>query len=223
MNDDIDLDGLASIADDRKELRDPGGRRRRGAELVKVAAGLVVAGRITIVEAARLTGTSRQRIHQALPPHHSRKPFEEERAAYVDRLWSRLVAAHDREEACWRADQAKADAEWDADLAALDDDEVEDKEAANVRAFDEQVEAIGRRPAAPVMLPDGRRRAQLGAVAAFLKLQARRGGDLDPETIAAAMDGSGYSVALIAELLVALHASGDDRILAEAAAAGPAD
>jgi hypothetical protein len=40
MNDDIDLDGLASIADDLKELRDPGGRRRRGAELVKVAAGL---------------------------------------------------------------------------------------------------------------------------------------------------------------------------------------
>ncbi len=67
---------------------------------------------------------------------------------------------------------------------------------------------------------------QLGAVASFLKLTTRRGStDFTGETIAAAMHGiSGYSVALIAELLVELKAAGHyDRILAEAAAAGPAD
>ena len=38
------------------------------------------------------------------------------------------------------------------------------------------------------------------------------------------MDGSGYSIALIAGLLADLRATGDfDRLLAEAAAAGPAD
>jgi hypothetical protein len=62
---------------------------------------------------------------------------------------------------------------------------------------------------------------QLGAVAAFLKLQARRGEtDFSAETIAAAMDGSGYSVELVAELKAAGHY---DTILAEAAAAGSAD
>jgi hypothetical protein len=66
---------------------------------------------------------------------------------------------------------------------------------------------------------------QLGAVAAFLKLQARRGStDFSAETIAAALQGSGYSAALIAELLVELKAPGHyDVILAEATAAGPLD
>jgi hypothetical protein len=66
---------------------------------------------------------------------------------------------------------------------------------------------------------------QLGAVAAFLKLQARRGEtDFSAETIAAAMHGSGYSVELIGELLAELKAAGHfDRILVEAAAAEPAD
>ena len=64
---------------------------------------------------------------------------------------------------------------------------------------------------------------QLGAVASFLKLTARRGGtDFSAETIAVALQGSGYSAALIAELL--LKAAGHyDVILAEAAAAGPLD
>ena len=63
----------------------------------------------------------------------------------------------------------------------------------------------------------------VGAVAAFLKLQARRGGtDFSPETIAAAMAGSGYSVELVAALLAELKAAGHyDGILAEAAAADP--
>jgi hypothetical protein len=62
---------------------------------------------------------------------------------------------------------------------------------------------------------------QLGAVVAFLKLQARRGEtDFSAETIVAAMDGSGYSVELVAELKAAGHY---DAILAEAAAAGSAD
>jgi hypothetical protein len=66
---------------------------------------------------------------------------------------------------------------------------------------------------------------QLGAVAAFLRLQAQRGAtDFSAETIAAAMHGSGYSAALIAELLAELKAAGHyDSILAEAAAAGPLD
>ena len=66
---------------------------------------------------------------------------------------------------------------------------------------------------------------QLGAVAAFLELTARRGDtDFSAETIAAALQGSGYSAALIAELLVELKAAGHyDVILAEAAAAGPLD
>jgi hypothetical protein len=120
MNDDIDLDGLASIADDLKELRDPGGRRRRSADLVKVAADLVVAGRITIVEAARLTGTSRQRIHQVLRrPHYV---IEVARAEYVDRLWARVASAHIRETARFQAEMAAADAKWEADMAALDDE-----------------------------------------------------------------------------------------------------
>jgi hypothetical protein len=43
---------------------------------------------------------------------------------------------------------------------------------------------------------------QLGAVAAFLKLAARRGNtDFSAETISAAMTGSGYSVELSAALL----------------------
>jgi hypothetical protein len=46
---------------------------------------------------------------------------------------------------------------------------------------------------------------QLGAVAWFLKLTARRGStDFTAETIAAAMHGSGYPAALIAELLAEL-------------------
>jgi hypothetical protein len=67
-------------------------------------------------------------------------------------------------------------------------------------------------------LSNRRRRTQLGAVAAFLKLQAPRGStNFSPETIAAAMQGSGYSVELVAELKAAGHY---DAILAEAAAAG---
>ena len=52
---------------------------------------------------------------------------------------------------------------------------------------------------------------------------ARRGGtDFSVETTAVALQGSGYSAALIAELL--LKAAGHyDVILAEAAAAGPLD
>jgi len=54
---------------------------------------------------------------------------------------------------------------------------------------------------------------------------ARRGGtDFSAETIAVALQGSGYLAALIAELLVELKAAGHyDVILAEAAAAGPLD
>jgi hypothetical protein len=118
----------------------------------------------------------------------------EQRAEYLAKVWARLVAGHDREVACERElEQAEFD--------AIDDE--------------------GRRHRVSVDNPPH----QLGAVAAFLKLQARRGStDFSPETIAAAMDGSGYSVGLVAELLASLRASGDfDRILAEAAAAGPAD
>jgi hypothetical protein len=56
-------------------------------------------------------------------------------------------------------------------------------------------------------------------------ITAQRGAtDFSTETIAAAMHGSGYSAALIAELLAELKAAGHyDSILAEAAAAGPLD
>jgi hypothetical protein len=122
---DIDLDRLAAISDDPlfQERRDHQARRRRAGELVAHALSLVAAGRITIVEAARLTGTSRQRIHQALRSRRPRIEVEESRIAYVDRLWARSLATHDREEARWQVEQDKADAQWEADMAALDDEE----------------------------------------------------------------------------------------------------
>jgi hypothetical protein len=79
---------------------------------------------------------------------------------------------------------------------------------------------MARRPGCSLI-----RRTSSAPVASFLKLTARRGGtDFSAETIAAALQGSGYSAALIAELLVELKAAGHyDVILAEAAAAGPLD
>ena len=109
--DDIDLDALANIADDplRGDRNDPEARRRRSKELVQLAVGLVAFDRATIPEAARLAGTSRQRLHEALRRHRSR--IEEPRAAYLTRLWPRLVARHDRELARERAlEQAELDA-----------------------------------------------------------------------------------------------------------------
>jgi formate hydrogenlyase subunit 4 len=107
---------------------------------------------------------------------------------------ARLVAGHDREVACERElEQAEFD--------AIDDE--------------------GRRHRVSLGNPPH----QLGAVAAFLKLAARRGNtDFSAETISAAMTGSGYSVELSAALLAELKAAGHyDDILAEAAAAGPAE
>jgi predicted HTH domain antitoxin len=109
-------DDLAAIGKDRKDAR------RRSAELVELAVRLVAVGRITPVEAARLAGTSRQRLHDALRRRRPRIKVDAALAAYVDRLWSRTHAAHDRDECRWRADQAKADAEWEASMVALDDE-----------------------------------------------------------------------------------------------------
>ena len=118
----------------------------------------------------------------------------EQRAEYLAKVWARLVAGHDREVACERElEQAEFD--------AIDDE--------------------GRRHRVSLGNPPH----QLGAVAAFLKLAARRGNtDFSAETISAAMTGSGYSVELSAALLAELKAAGHyDDILAEAAAAGPAE
>jgi hypothetical protein len=120
---------------------------------------------LAVKAAARLASTSRQRIHDAIRRRRPRIEVEASRAAYIDRLYARSLA-YDREEARWQAEQAAADAKWEAEMAALD----------------------GEEPAAPrAPYPPH----QLGAVAAFLKLQARRGGDLSPQACAAAMDGSG--------------------------------
>jgi hypothetical protein len=193
---------------------------------MKVAVALAASGRATVAEAARLAGCSRQRLHEAcrsyawytgrrdnLKIKDSSHPVERRqwrrwsrveakpmpldltapRAEHLARLWARLVAGHDREVARERALE-----EAELDLEVDDVDEVDAPAAAHPPH-------------------------QLGAVAAFLKLQAQRGGtDLSPETIAAAMHGSGYSVALVTELLAALKASGDyDRTLAGAAVVEP--
>jgi hypothetical protein len=123
------------------------------------------------------------------------------RAEYLARVWGPLslaMTARDEAERERAADQARlvAGDYRDADEIATDD----------------AAPPVGRKSYSP---------HQLGAVASFLKLTARRGGtDFSAETIAAALQGSGYSAALIAELLAAGHY---DVILAEAAAAGPLD
>ena len=165
-----------------------------------------------VAEAARLAGCSRQRLHEAcrsyaefsirnaakrgcsLGPYDGTlsdqmqmrrwgraeaKPMSRDltapRAEYLARVWGRLVAGYDR-----ASDEAER--ERAADQARLvagdyrDADEIAGDEAA-------------ARPVARQYPPH-----QLGAVAAFVKLQARRGGtDFSAEAIAAAMTGSGYS------------------------------
>ena len=111
------------------------------------------------------------------------------RAEYLARVWGRLVAGYDRA-------RDEAERERAADQARL--------VAGDYRDADEIATDDAAAPSAGSHPPH-----QLGAVAAFLKLTARRGGtDFSAETIAAAIQGSGYSAALIAELLVELKAAG---------------
>jgi hypothetical protein len=98
-------------------------------------------------------------------------------------VWGRLVAGYDRA-------RDEAERERAADQARLVAGDYRD---ADEIATDDAAAPVGRKSYPP---------HQLGAVASFLKLTARRGGtDFSAETIAAALRGSGYSAALIAELL----------------------
>ena len=196
-----------------------------------------------VAKAARLAGCSHQGLHEACPSYAEfsirnaarrgcslgpydgtlsdqmqmrrwgraeAKPMSRDltapRAEYLARMWGRLVAGYDRA-------RDEAERERAADQARLVAGDYRD---ADEIATDDAAAPVGRKSYPP---------HQLGAVASFLKLTARRGGtDFSAETIAAALQGSGYSAALIAELLVELKAAGHyDVILAEAAAAGPLD
>ena len=107
----------------------------------RVAVALVASGRATVAEAAKLAGCSRQRLHDACRRRRM-WPVSERRADHLKRLWSRVLATHDRQEARWRAEQAKADAEWEADLAALD--EVDEAAAPAGRYPPHQLGAVRR-------------------------------------------------------------------------------
>ena len=119
----------------------------------------------------------------------------ERRAEHLARVWARLVAGHDREVA---RERALEQAEFEGD-----DDDVD----ATV--------PVGRKSLSAAPARSRRLVPQAHGAPRRHRLQRRD---------AAALQGSGYTAALIAELLVELKAAGHyDVILAEAAAAGPLD
>jgi hypothetical protein len=137
----MDDDDLDSWVEEQKAEK---ARKARSDELIRVAVGLVASGRATIAEAAHLVGCSRQRLHEACrsyayytkrrsPPEGARdqlarrwgyleaKPIPlgdmgAPRREYLDKVWRRLVANYDREQ----AEIARAEVERQARWAAGD-------------------------------------------------------------------------------------------------------